>query len=29
MTTNLPERLFGEEQRRTKLIPHALGGAPS
>ena len=24
-TTNLLERLFGEERRRTKLIPHAFG----
>ena len=24
-TTNLLERLFGEERRRTKVIPHALG----
>lgn len=24
-TTNLPERLFGEERRRTKVIPHAFG----
>jgi transposase-like protein len=23
--TNLPERLFGEERRRTKVIPHAFG----
>ena len=23
-TTNLPERLFGEERRRTKVIPHAF-----
>ena len=24
-TTNLLERLFGEERRRTKVIPHAFG----
>jgi transposase-like protein len=24
-TTNLLERLFGEERRRTKIIPHAFG----
>ena len=24
-TTNMPERLFGEERRRTKVIPHAFG----
>jgi transposase-like protein len=24
-TTNLLERLFGEERRRTKMIPHAFG----
>jgi putative transposase len=24
-TTNLLERLFGEERRRSKVIPHALG----
>ena len=24
-TTNLPERMFGEERRRTKVIPHAFG----
>ena len=24
-TTNLPERLFGEERRRSKVIPHAFG----
>ncbi len=23
--TNLPERLFGEARRRTKVIPHAFG----
>jgi transposase-like protein len=24
-TTNLPERLFDEERRRTKVLPHAFG----
>ena len=24
-TTNMLERLFGEERRRTKVIPHAFG----
>jgi putative transposase len=24
-TTNLLERLFGEQRRRTKVIPHAFG----
>jgi len=24
-TTNLLERMFGEERRRTKIIPHAFG----
>jgi transposase-like protein len=24
-TTNLLERLFGEERRRTKIIPHTFG----
>jgi Transposase, Mutator family len=28
-TTNLLERLFGEERHRTKVIPHALASAPS
>lgn len=28
-TTNLLKRLFGEERRRTKVIPHALASAPS
>lgn len=27
-TTNLLERLFGEERRRTKIIPHAFGEKP-
>jgi putative transposase len=27
-TTNLLERLFGEERRRTKVIPHAFGERP-
>lgn len=27
-TTNLLERLFGEDRRRTKLIPHAFGEKP-
>ena len=27
-TTNLLERLFGEERRRTKVIPHAFGEKP-
>jgi putative transposase len=27
-TTNLLERLFGEERRRTKIIPHAFGERP-
>jgi transposase-like protein len=27
-TTNLLERLFGEERPRTKVIPHALGSGP-
>lgn len=27
-TTNLLERLFGEERRRTKTIPHAFGERP-
>ena len=27
-TTNLLERLFGEERRRTKMIPHAFGERP-
>src|SRR5437868_11531102 len=26
--TNLLERLFGEERRRTKVIPHAFGERP-
>jgi transposase-like protein len=25
VTTNLLERLFGEERRRSKVIPHAFG----
>lgn len=28
-TTNLLERLFGEERRRPKVIPHALASARS
>ena len=27
-TTNLLERLFGEERRRTKVVPHAFGERP-
>ena len=27
-TTNMLERLFGEERRRTKVIPHAFGERP-
>jgi transposase-like protein len=27
-TTNLLERLFREERRRTKIIPHAFGERP-
>jgi transposase-like protein len=27
-TTNLLERLFGEERRRTKVLPHAFGERP-
>ena len=27
-TTNLLERLFGEERRRTKIVPHACGERP-
>jgi hypothetical protein len=27
-TTNLLERLFGEERRRTKVIPHGFGERP-
>ena len=27
-TTNLLERLFGEERRRTKIVPHAFGERP-
>ena len=27
-TTNLFERLFGEERRRTKVVPHAFGERP-
>jgi len=27
-TTNLLERLFGEERRRTKVLPHAFGEKP-
>jgi transposase-like protein len=27
-TTNLLERLFGEERRRTKIMPHAFGEKP-
>jgi hypothetical protein len=26
---SLPERLFGEERRRSKVIPHAFGEEPS
>jgi transposase-like protein len=28
-TTNMLERLFGEERRRTKVIPHAFGERPA
>ena len=27
-TTNLLERLFGAARRRTKVVPHAVGGRP-
>ena len=27
-STNMLERLFGEDRRRTKIIPHAFGERP-